>query len=86
MLVVDEAGDLKQGTATVGVARQDTGTAGKVDNAQSPSPWPNATAAGHGVIDRELSLPKAGLTILPAATPPGCPHSAPLPPSPSWPG
>ena len=37
VLVVDETGDLKQGTHTVGVARQSTGTAGKVDNARSPS-------------------------------------------------
>src|SRR5216117_2538795 len=34
MLVVDETGDLKKGTHTVGVQRQYTGTAGKVDNAQ----------------------------------------------------
>jgi SRSO17 transposase len=34
VLVVDETGDLKKGTDTVGVQRQYTGTAGKVDNAQ----------------------------------------------------
>jgi SRSO17 transposase len=33
VLVVDETGDLKKGTETVGVARQYTGTAGKTDNA-----------------------------------------------------
>jgi SRSO17 transposase len=33
VLVVDETGDLKKGSHTVGVARQYTGTAGKVDNA-----------------------------------------------------
>jgi SRSO17 transposase len=32
--VVDETGDLKKGSHTVGVQRQYTGTAGKVDNAQ----------------------------------------------------
>ena len=34
LLVVDETGDLKKGSHTVGVQRQYTGTAGKVDNAQ----------------------------------------------------
>jgi SRSO17 transposase len=34
VLVIDEVGDLKKGTATVGVQHQYTGTAGKIDNAQ----------------------------------------------------
>jgi len=62
-LVVDEKGDLKKGTHNVGVQRQYTGTAGKVDNAQVAVYLTYATTAGHGVIDRELYLPKAGLTI-----------------------
>lgn len=33
VLVVDETGDLKKGTATVGVQRQYTGTAGRIENA-----------------------------------------------------
>jgi len=33
-LVVDETGHLKKGTHTVGVQRQYTGTAGRVENAQ----------------------------------------------------
>jgi SRSO17 transposase len=84
VLVVDETGDLKKGTHTVGVARQYTGTAGKVDNAQVAVYLAYATPAGHGVIDRELYLPKAGSTIPRAATPPASPTSAPLRPSPSW--
>lgn len=32
--VVDETGDLKKGTATVGVQRQYTGTAGRIENSQ----------------------------------------------------
>jgi SRSO17 transposase len=63
VLVVDETGDLKKGRHTVGVARQYTGTAGKVDNAQVAAYLADATDAGHGVIDRELYLPKAGWTI-----------------------
>ena len=58
VLVVDETGDLKKGTTTVGVQRQYTGTAGKVDNAQVAVYLAYATGAGHGVIDRELYLPQ----------------------------
>jgi SRSO17 transposase len=58
VLVVDETGDLKKGSHTVGVQRQDTGTAGKVDNAQVAVYLAYATTAGHGVIDRELYLPQ----------------------------
>jgi SRSO17 transposase len=58
VLVVDETGDLKKGNATVGVQRQYTGTAGKVDNAQVAVYLAYATGAGHGVVDRELYLPR----------------------------
>jgi DDE superfamily endonuclease len=58
VLVVDETGDLKKGSHTVGVARQYTGTAGKVDNAQVAVYLTYATTSGHGVIDRELYLPQ----------------------------
>src|SRR5215208_2542777 len=58
VLVVDETGDLKKGSHTVGVQRQDTGTAGKVDNAQVAVYLAYAADAGHGVIDRELYLPQ----------------------------
>jgi len=34
VLVVDETGDRKKGITTVGMQRQYTGTAGRVDNAQ----------------------------------------------------
>jgi SRSO17 transposase len=58
VLVVDETGDRKKGAHTVGVARQYTGTAGKVDNAQVAVDLTDASDAGHGVIDRELYLPQ----------------------------
>jgi SRSO17 transposase len=58
VLVVDETGDLKKGTATVGVQRQYTGTAGRVDNAQVAVYLVYASRAGHAVIDRELYLPQ----------------------------
>jgi SRSO17 transposase len=57
MLVVDETGDLKKGTTTVGVQRQYTGTAGRVENAQVGVFVTYATADGHTLIDREVYLP-----------------------------
>jgi SRSO17 transposase len=59
VLVVDETGDLKKGTTTVGVQRQYTGTAGRVENAQVAVYLVYATDAGHAVIDRELYLPRS---------------------------
>lgn len=57
VLVVDETGDLKKGTQTVGVQRQYTGTAGRIENAQVAVFLGYATAAGHTLIDREVYLP-----------------------------
>jgi SRSO17 transposase len=59
VLVIDETGDLKKGTQTVGVQRQYTGTAGRVDNAQVAAYLVYASDAGHAIIDRELYLPRA---------------------------
>jgi SRSO17 transposase len=58
VLVVDETGDLKKGTQTVGVQRQYTGTAGRVENAQVAVLLAYASDAGHAVIDRELYVPR----------------------------
>src|SRR6266542_2092813 len=43
---------------TVGVKRQYTGTAGRVENAQVGVYLVYATDAGHAVVDRELYLPR----------------------------
>ena len=59
VLVVDETGDVKKGTATVGVQRQYTGTAGRIENAQVAVYLVYAAAGGHAFIDRALYLPKA---------------------------
>jgi SRSO17 transposase len=48
VLVVDETGDLKKGTGTVGVKRQYTGTAGRIENAQVAVYLVYATAGGQG--------------------------------------
>jgi SRSO17 transposase len=59
VLVVDETGDLKKGTQTVGVQRQYTGTAGRIENAQVGVYLTYATESGHAFIDRELYLPRS---------------------------
>ena len=59
ILVVDETGDLKKGTATVGVQRQYTGTAGRIENCQIAVCMTYAGAGGHTLIDRALYLPKS---------------------------
>jgi SRSO17 transposase len=59
VLVVDETGFLKQGKASCGVARQYTGSAGKITNCQIGVFACYATERGHAFIDRELYLPKS---------------------------
>ena len=56
VLMVDETGDLKKGSATVGVQRQYTGTAGRVENARVAVRPTHAATRGHAMIDRELHL------------------------------
>ncbi|WP_405443306.1 IS701 family transposase [Streptomyces avidinii] len=59
VLVVDETGDLKKGTASVGVQRQYTGTAGRIENSQVAVYLVYASAAGHAAIDRRLYIPRS---------------------------
>jgi len=58
VLVVDETGFLKKGTHSVGVARQYSGTAGRVENSQVGVFLGYASRYGHALIDRRLYLPK----------------------------
>jgi SRSO17 transposase len=58
VLVFDETGFLKQGKASCGVARQYTGSAGKVTNCQIGVFAAYASCHGHAFIDRALYLPK----------------------------
>lgn len=58
ILVIDETGDVKKGTATVGVQRQYTGTAGRIENAQVAVYLTYASAKGHALMDRALYLPR----------------------------
>ena len=59
VLVVDETGFLKQGKASCGVARQYTGSAGKITNCQIGVFLSYVSRHGHAFIDRMLYLPKA---------------------------
>ncbi|MFJ5074950.1 IS701 family transposase [Streptomyces sp. NPDC088553] len=59
VLVVDETGDLKKGTATVGVQRQYTGTAGRIENSQVAVYLVYSAACGHAAIDRALYVPRS---------------------------
>jgi SRSO17 transposase len=59
VLVVDETGDVKKGRATVGVQRQYTGTAGRVENAQVAVYLVYAADRGHAFLDRALYLPRS---------------------------
>jgi SRSO17 transposase len=59
VLVLDETGFLKQGKASCGVARQYTGSAGKITNCQIGVFAAYVSRHGHAFIDRALYLPKA---------------------------
>jgi SRSO17 transposase len=59
VLVIDETGFLKKGRKSAGVARQYSGTAGRIENCQIGVFLAYAAAAGRTFIDRELYLPKA---------------------------
>src|ERR671932_265889 len=59
VLVVDETGFLKQGHSSCGVARQYTGSAGKITNCQIGVFAAYVSGKGHAFIDRALYLPKA---------------------------
>lgn len=58
VLVVDETGFLKKGTKSCGVARQYSGTAGRIENCQVGVFLGYATKRGRALLDRALYLPK----------------------------
>jgi SRSO17 transposase len=57
--VIDETGFLKKGIQSAGVARQYSGTAGRVENCQIGVFLAYASDLGQTLLDRELYLPKA---------------------------
>lgn len=58
VLVVDETGFLKKGTKSCGVARQYSGTAGRIENCQIGVFLGYASPKGRAGIDRALYLPR----------------------------
>jgi SRSO17 transposase len=58
VLAVDETGFLKKGDKSAGVARQYTGTAGRIENCQVGVFLAYVTPRGHTLVDRELYLPQ----------------------------
>src|SRR6266545_2014540 len=77
VLVVDETGFLKKGPKSVGVQRQYSGTAGRIEHCQIGVFLAYAGPTGHAFLDRDLYLPAgwaadAGRRVeagVPAATP-----------------
>lgn len=59
VLVVDETGFVKKGGHSVGVARQYSGTAGRIENCQVGVFLAYASRHGQALIDRRLYLPEA---------------------------
>lgn len=58
VLVVDETGFLKKGEKSVGVQRQYSGTAGRVENCQVGVFLALSGSRGRALVDRELYLPE----------------------------
>jgi SRSO17 transposase len=58
VLIVDETGFLKKGEGSVGVQRQYSGTAGRIENCQIGVFLAYAVARGHTFLDRALYLPE----------------------------
>ena len=58
IIVIDETGFIKKGNRSVGVKRQYSGTAGKIENCQIGVFLSYATSKGHGFLDRRLYLPE----------------------------
>src|SRR5919106_732570 len=58
VLVLDETGFVKKGTKSVGVQRQYSGTAGRIENCQIGVFLGYASRHGHALVDRALYLPE----------------------------
>jgi len=62
VLILDETGFVKKGTKSVGVQRQYSGTAGRIENGQIGVFLCYASPAGAAFLDRALYLPKEWAT------------------------
>jgi SRSO17 transposase len=59
VLICDETGFLKKGTGSVGVQRQYSGTAGRIENSQVGVFLSYASSRGRALIDRRVYLPRS---------------------------
>jgi SRSO17 transposase len=59
VVVLDETGFVKKGQQSAGVARQYSGTAGRVENCQIGVFLTYSSARGHALLDRDLYVPQA---------------------------
>ena len=83
VLVLDETGFVKKGEKSVGVQRQYSGTAGRVENCQVGVFLGYASRHGRALIDRALYLPEGWAVTRAAAPGPACREGSPSSPSPS---
>jgi SRSO17 transposase len=74
VLVMDETGFLKKGTKSVGVQRQYSGTAGRIENCQIGVFLAYASPKGRAFLDRELYLPWEWTENLPRRQEAGVPE------------
>ena len=74
VLVIDETGLLKKGSKSVGVARQYSGTAGRIENCQIGVFLAYASPRGRAFLDRALYLPKAWAEDVPRREAAGVPQ------------
>ena len=78
VLIVDETGFLKKGDQSAGVARQYSGTAGRIDNCQVGVFLVYASPRGHAFLDRALYLPEEWSGDRPRCRAAGIPDTVPF--------
>jgi SRSO17 transposase len=76
VLIPDETGFLTKGTCSVGVQRQYSGTAGRIENSQVGVFLSYASAAGRALIDRRVYLPRSWTDDLARCAAAGIPAGA----------
>ncbi len=86
VLVVDETGFLKKGAMSAGVARQYSGTAGRIENGQVGVFLGYATTRGRALLDRTLYLLKEWAADKPRRKRAGCRRRSSSPRSWCWRG
>ena len=84
VLVVDETGFPKQGRHSAGVARQYSGTLGKIANCQVGVFLGYATPGGHAGLDRALFIPRSGSPPARGVSAPASPTQPSTAPSRVW--